>query len=59
MGSLKLIVAVPALCFIATGNVVCAQSAKDPAASYPSRPIRLVVPVPPGGSSDGVARVVG
>ncbi|HYC45236.1 MAG TPA: tripartite tricarboxylate transporter substrate binding protein [Burkholderiales bacterium] len=25
---------------------------------FPSRPIRLVVPVPPGGSSDGLARVV-
>jgi tripartite-type tricarboxylate transporter receptor subunit TctC len=31
---------------------------KDVAASYPNRPIRLVVPVPPGGSSDGVARIV-
>jgi tripartite-type tricarboxylate transporter receptor subunit TctC len=31
---------------------------KNVAATYPNRPIRLVVPVPPGGSSDGVARIV-
>ena len=29
------------------------------AAAYPNRPIRLIVPVPPGGSSDGMARVLG
>src|SRR5919204_5411887 len=26
--------------------------------AYPSRPVRLIVPYPPGGSSDNVSRVV-
>jgi tripartite-type tricarboxylate transporter receptor subunit TctC len=34
------------------GSIVQAQS-------YPARPIRLVVPYPPGGSTDLVARVIG
>jgi tripartite-type tricarboxylate transporter receptor subunit TctC len=35
------------------------QATKDAAKSFPARPVRLVVPVPPGGSSDASARIIG
>jgi tripartite-type tricarboxylate transporter receptor subunit TctC len=31
---------------------------KAPSANYPVRPVRLIVPVPPGGSSDASARIL-
>ncbi len=46
------------LCLQGAG-VAFAQSARiDAVKAYPDRPIRLVVPVAPGGSSDGAARVI-
>ena len=44
----------PLLCLALAGNAQAA--AIDAARDYPSRPIRLVVPVPPGGAIDTFAQ---
>jgi tripartite-type tricarboxylate transporter receptor subunit TctC len=56
MRFLKLMYIASAL--IAGGGAFAQVPKKDVISAYPDHPIRLVVPVPPGGSSDGVARVV-
>ena len=43
----------------ANGNTGAQPGRQDAAAGYPGRPIRMIVPVPPGGSSDGMARILG
>lgn len=42
------------------GNAVLAQAAeRDAAQTYPNRPIRWIVPFPPGGAADIVSRAIG
>src|SRR5687767_5204269 len=37
----------------------CAFAAAAPAQQYPTRPVRLIVPYPPGGSTDYTGREIG
>jgi len=46
---------VAAACILFAG----AAGAQDPAANYPNRPVRFIVPYPPGALTDVLARVIG
>ncbi len=44
--------------FLKAGAVLLALTAGAAADDYPNRPIRLIIPFPPGGSNDVVGRLV-
>ena len=44
--------------FLLTLALVCAAAAPAMAQNYPSRTVSVIVPYPPGGSVDGVARIL-
>ena len=43
---------------LAIAGAASAQSGRQDPASYPSKPIRLIVPYPPGGGNDMLARML-
>ena len=43
----------------ATGTLCIHALAQDPAANWPSKPVRIVVPASPGGVADAMARLMG
>ena len=45
--------------FVRATTLVASLLAAAAPAQYPSKPIRLIVPWPAGGTVDGVARVIG
>ena len=47
------------LCLLALSLFACGALAQDPAANYPNRALRFIVPYPPGALTDVLARVIG
>ena len=46
------------VCALAIGSAAVAQNASNPIVDFPKQPIQIVVPFPPGGNTDLIARIL-
>ena len=59
MRSTSIVIAALAAGLLTASPDALAQAASASTASYPTRPVRMIIPYAPGGASDSVARIVG
>src|SRR4051812_37714966 len=52
----KLLIAILSMSCASASLMVCSHAS---AQSYPVKPVRVIVPFPPGGNSDRIARIIG
>ena len=59
MRSLALCSSLCCAAFLCISGAAAQAPAAKPAASYPNKPLRIIIPYPPGGTSDILARLLG
>ena len=55
---MRALLTMTALCAVLAMQAAAPVSAQTPALDYPNRPIKVVVPFPAGGPTDGMARII-